>query len=784
MGVSFFTIAWSFIFIMGFILLKELRQKPGDIILVIAISTFFLGIKSAAESINLLRSDSNEIQGNDIKCQLLGFFHTIFINLSSLYQLAFYIYQACALQKTLYGTSISRKYYHMLTISSALILTVVEFGMGAVGMNIIGTCSAQTTVWILLPTITYGAYFIALLYTGYYIQKYLSQRSRDLNQREFTYVQHYLGYMVLLCVIIVSLAAVDVDNVLRLNKYIGTPDLENNADIFDNLALTKFILVNLSPFFLVVARIRDPAILKPFMDGFKYVVCCYWARNSTDEAPLRDSHLLVSPFEREGNEIIKSPLLRKPRLSHLKGTKRRSQSYEPVPTENTNSKQRNKDPQMFYSIFAGIHYFWYLQKTEAKENKGGEKGTPGIVKDDLKDYKEKAKEKKKFSLHNALLKQNLPNIYREIKNRKYKVRFGIFTSYASSLFMELIEADGISQDLMSSLELVRNFSNIINAESMSKKFQFITYNSKFIIRSISKGERRVLLDILPAYLNHLRTQPYSLLPRIYGLFRFEVLGPYHQVNWLIMKNISEKSGTNIERMYDVKGSGTERVVPRTEGIEVRLEDLKGYGLLRDGDFEDYEGSIYINNNMKGSLHDAIKQDVNFLTRENLMNYSLMVTIANGTRPNYLQQRLSSSVIIEVEESLEERSMTIGHRSRMGDDDDRMNLSSMSGGSRTNRLVSNVSNVQIQNPFCNIKSTKENVFYSLEIDNFLLKYDWKRKIIALCRGSDGENGILKPDVYGGRFRQYVKKMTLDRGDLIPSVQYEEEEHEEEEEKQQE
>jgi len=680
----------------------------------------------------------------------------------------------------------SRKYYHLITISVSLMLTAVEFGMGAVGRNIIGICSAQTTVWIMLPTIIYGSYFVMLIYTAYFIQKYLSQRSRDLNQREFTYVQHYLGYMVLLCIIIVSLTAVDVDSVLRLNKYIGTPDLENNANVFDNLALTKFILANLSPFFLVVARIRDPAILRPWMDGFTYVICCYWARGSTDEA-ARDS-LLVRPTEREEREReIKSPLLKRPRMNHLKSNSgMRRSSYEPTPVENTNSKQRNKDPQMFYSIFAGIHYFWYLQKTEKATEINREKGALLKEKDDAKNDKKLAQEKKKFALHNALLKQNLPNIYREIKNRKYKVRFGIFTSYASNLFNELVEADNISQDLMNSLELVRNFSNIINAESMSKKFQFITYNSRFIIRSISKGERRVLLDILPAYLNHLRTQPYSLLPRIYGLFRFEVLGPYHQVNWLIMKNISEKSGTSIERVYDIRGSGNERIIPNTE-VDVGLADLKRFGLLRDGDFDNYEGSIYINQNMKGSLHDAIKQDVNFLTRQNLINYSLMVTIANGTRPYNLQQRLSSSVIIEVEESMEERSMTIGQsmmKERLGKmdqsdeeekSDSRMELS----GSRTKRIVSgvsNISNVQIQNPFCNIKSTKESAFYSIEIDNFLLKYDWKRKIIALCGKCrrDGGDNLLPPDAYGSRFRQYVKKMTLDRGNLIPSVRYDDDE----------
>jgi len=68
-----------------------------------------------------------------------------------------------------------------------------------------------------------------------------------------------------------------------------------------------------------------------------------------------------------------------------------------------------------------------------------------------------------------------------------------------------------------------------------------------------------------------------------------------------------------------------------------------------------------------------------------------------------------------------------------------------------------------------------MFYSIEIDNFLLKYDWKRKMIALCGKCRGDtDNLLPPDAYGSRFRQYVKKMTLDRGNLIPSVRYDDDE----------
>ena len=48
-----------------------------------------------------------------------------------------------------------------------------------------------------------------------------------------------------------------------------------------------------------------------------------------------------------------------------------------APTEdsrlvNSNQISKNKDPQLFYSIFAGIHYYWHLQGIiRAKEAERG-----------------------------------------------------------------------------------------------------------------------------------------------------------------------------------------------------------------------------------------------------------------------------------------------------------------------------------------------------------------------------------------------------------------------------
>ena len=758
-GIASFSILWSLFYIISFIVVKPLRQKPGDILIVISLVTLLSATKSILEATDKLNNISLEPNHNDDQCQFIGMISLLCLNLIHFYQLSFYTYNVLTLQNPMNASKLNKTYYHSITVLLALIVTMTEFGAGCAGRNILGTCLFRTSAMLALPSSIYCTLFALTLFLGYMLQTYFTRRRRDLNRRETRYFHHYLGYLVLLCINLFAVAIIELDIGLRINKYLKNMTFQENVNTFNNLDIIKLFLINLNPFILVIAKINDPAVLKDFKRRWWQLITCQ--QEEDREAAIFDvEEGNRRPTNEDENDLNKG-LLDMNIKDIKKQPKKKGAADKKV--ANQNKLQRWKDPQMFYSMFAGIHYFWYLMKKEERgEVVEGESEEYDRDDDEFGEYyRKEIKTKKKFLLHDALLKQNLPQMHREIRNKQYKIRFGIFTAYAPQLFKDMIEMDGVQLELLNSLELVRNFSNIISAGQINNKFQFMTFNSKFIIRSISKGDRRVLLKILPHYIEHLRTKPYSLLTRFYGLFRFEVMNPYTQVNWLIMRNITEKPGSSIERRYELTG-GSNAKLKRTLDSDLNLSDGNITGTMGDDYFDKYEKNIYIDTDTSEAVMKAATSDVEFLKNHGLINYSLNVNLVNKTKYDGYQQRLSSSVILEVEESMEERSLGPSLLGAESSDEDHLRARN------SRRHGPGMSHIQIQNPFFAIRSTRENLHYSLEIDHFFSQYDWRKKLRVFCIGiSSNSSSILHPDKYGNRFVKQIKAV-LEGGAYVDSV----------------
>ena len=55
----------------------------------------------------------------------------------------------------------------------------------------------------------------------------------------------------------------------------------------------------------------------------------------------------------------------------------------------------------------------------------------------------------------------------------------------------------------------------------SGEFFFFSYDNKLIIKTVSDRELKVLLNILPDYIQHFTENPFSMIAKIYGAFTFE-----------------------------------------------------------------------------------------------------------------------------------------------------------------------------------------------------------------------------------------------------------------------
>ena len=763
--ISFLSVLWSTFFFIGFFLVKELRQKPGEIIFILAITNFFLGIKYIFEGIKLSQADSSVGIESDNTCQTTGSLNMLLINIINLYQLTFYCYKILTLQSPIKASSIGRRYYHLITIILTLLLTGGTISYGAIGKTILGICALKTSSNGLIPVLVYGLFFSVIVILGCVMRKSFSQRSKDLNRKEAKFVEHYIAYLIMLGVVQVLIGAIELDINLRIGKSLNNSNVEKSRDAINTIEILVFGLINLNPFVLFIARIRDPAVLKPFRNRFYEIFCCrrpikksQRATDAEEGKILENQELLI---EQNSSTELKTELLADETNNYH--TLRSSQpnpwkvhkTAQPVPIKKKDLNKR-KDPKIFYSTFAGVYYFWHKQRSIKSESL---QDLEKRDKSDVNYYKKLSTKTKKFTLHESLLKNGFPHLHREIRSKSYKVRFGIFTAFAPSLFDDLIEFDGVENDLSNSIDLSKNLGNITVADTPNRT-QFITYDSKFLFRSISKGERRTLMRMMPNYLKYLKSRPYSLLARIYGVYRFEVLSPYKQVNWLVMKNSTERSGPNIERMYDLTGVNLDRQTPLPE-VETGIDILKEMGPLGDDYYETFEKGFNIQANVRNTLLDALNRDIEFLKREKLLGYSLNIRLVNRIKVQLFQQRLSSSVILEVEESMEDKSVTVGQSTVMFRENSEEEEKS-SSDTRKNTIEGKngviVSQVRMQNPFYALKSTKEHLHYGLEIDNFLHYYDWKKKIRAIFDGCVAlENRIQPPSAYGDRLLEYSRRV---------------------------
>ena len=63
----------------------------------------------------------------------------------------------------------------------------------------------------------------------------------------------------------------------------------------------------------------------------------------------------------------------------------------------------------------------------------------------------------------------------------------------------------------------------------SGSFFFFSHDKKFIIKTMTKSEMKVMLDLLPAYSDHFKSNPESLIAKIFGVFTIKTsqTGPVH-----------------------------------------------------------------------------------------------------------------------------------------------------------------------------------------------------------------------------------------------------------------
>ena len=153
-----------------------------------------------------------------------------------------------------------------------------------------------------------------------------------------------------------------------------------------------------------------------------------------------------------------------------------------------------------------------------------------------------------------------------------------------------------------------------DASGKSSSWFFCSRDSRFLVKTCTAKERDVLLDILGEYSKHASEhRGTSLLPQYYGLYTIEVGS--RSAHFIIM-NYWFATMHEISVRYDLKGS--------TKGRRASAKErAKGaVAVLKDLDFAE-SGEVVINP-MAEDVKRAVANDIEFLERNRLIDYSMML----------------------------------------------------------------------------------------------------------------------------------------------------------------
>ena len=303
----------------------------------------------------------------------------------------------------------------------------------------------------------------------------------------------------------------------------------------------------------------------------------------------------------------------------------------------------------------------------------------------------------------------------------------LFTEYAPSIFSKLRESFNVSDaDFLSILTGDNNGLISFLSNSKSGQYFFFSNNSQFIIKTMNKSELELLLQILPSYYQYMVNEPNSLIARFYGIYtlnKFKINNKSSKdISFLISNNVFySKRNMTLKSQYDLKGSLQGR---KTNEIKARSGSI-----LKDLNFIEDDVRMEIARNNKAKIfHEQIFKDCQWFEKHSIMDYSLLVGIADNPDIN-----------------VNNNSQHINH----ADMDDIKCVEQHNDNNNKNIFYQYHGGML---------SDDRKVIYFIGIIDILQKYNKKKKVAGFVKGIKYDQITLStvpPDMYAKRFCEFFK-----------------------------
>lgn len=238
---------------------------------------------------------------------------------------------------------------------------------------------------------------------------------------------------------------------------------------------------------------------------------------------------------------------------------------------------------------------------------------------------------------------DLEKIKEELESDAISKKQCVFVDYAPKVFDNIRRFYGLSNDkyfrsigpenFLGSLLFTRSRSlKELVSTGKSKSFFYFSYDSQFVLKTISEDEFEFFKRFLPSYYNYIQLNPETLIQRFYGLHSMT----YNEgtMHFVVMNNCFN-SQLEIHYKYDLKGSSYQRSSLKSN--EKSYDDYDFNIPLKDNDLKLRKEIFKLNSMDLNMIKAQIKNDSEFLASNNINDYSFLIGIHKYDKVNGIKE---------------------------------------------------------------------------------------------------------------------------------------------------
>ena len=205
-----------------------------------------------------------------------------------------------------------------------------------------------------------------------------------------------------------------------------------------------------------------------------------------------------------------------------------------------------------------------------------------------------------------------------------KLQFRVKEYYPES-FQRLRATLGLSDlNLIESLNIESNAKDLDyrskNPGGRGESFFYFTADNKYILKTLTSEEMKLLKWMLPVYLNRLCSKK-SFLAKILALYSIKI-NSCSSFYVMLMENLLSKAKSPL--VFDLKGSSVDRQA--TQESFGDLEDMPREVVYKDTDFINNAGTLEVPQEEVQAILKVVTEDTLMLQSFGIMDYSFLVGI--------------------------------------------------------------------------------------------------------------------------------------------------------------